>query len=277
MVQWRGSRREVRGIVIRVLSEFNCASIQTAVNQVSNILSSLLSPGPSDFGGFLDITCDFVTYGAIVFAFALHAFLECFTSAGGCAHLTSDASAAVDNLSGQQVPNQMFSFLPALAEGPTGSANLEIAGINVESGISTVVAGMVCPVFRSSSAIPDVDASLAHRNHLISGYIFPACFLLWALLWPITSFLAYAIISAKRQEPITKVRGIKSFYYLGGITEGFETMTILTAVCLYPSWFGVICYIYGFLCILTGIGRTYIAFCEFSRWKEDAGKERKDE
>jgi phosphatidylglycerophosphate synthase len=92
--------------------------------------------------------------------------------------------------------------------------------------------------------------------------LFYAAFLIFSFIGPITTFLAYATIAAKRQMN-TKRRGIKSFYHLGGICEGTETAFILLLMCLYPETFRWMCLIYGGLCWLTTIGRLYRAWIDF--------------
>lgn len=92
--------------------------------------------------------------------------------------------------------------------------------------------------------------------------LFPASFLIFSFIGPITTFLAYAIIAAKRQVNTTK-RGIKSFYHLGGICEGTETAIALLVMCLFPEAFTWTCVIYGILCWLTTIGRLYQAYFDF--------------
>ena len=90
-----------------------------------------------------------------------------------------------------------------------------------------------------------------------------AAFLIFCFVGPITSFLSYAIIAAKR-EISTKRRGVKSFYYLGGICEGTETSFILALMCVKPGIFSSICLVYGILCLLTTLGRTYAAYTDFN-------------
>lgn len=92
--------------------------------------------------------------------------------------------------------------------------------------------------------------------------LFYAAFLIFSFIGPITTFLAYATIAAKRQMN-TKRRGIKSFYHLGGICEGTETAFTLLLICLYPEAFQWVCLIYGGLCWLTTIGRLYCAWADF--------------
>lgn len=92
--------------------------------------------------------------------------------------------------------------------------------------------------------------------------IFYAAFLIFSFIGPISSFLAYAIIAAKKQIN-TISRGQKSFYYLGGICEGTETAIVLILACLIPQHFDIISITYGILCWITTIGRVYNAWQDF--------------
>lgn len=78
----------------------------------------------------------------------------------------------------------------------------------------------------------------------------PAAVLLAAFLGTGASFLAFAIIAAKRGLTSTAYPS-KSFYYLGGLTEGTETILCFLAMCLWPGHFGVIALIYAALCAVT--------------------------
>lgn len=93
--------------------------------------------------------------------------------------------------------------------------------------------------------------------------LFYASFLIFSFIGPITSFLAYAVIAAKKKVNTTR-RGVKSFYHSGGICEGTETAACLILLCLFPSYFNVICLTYGILCWLTTMGRVYSAWGDFS-------------
>lgn len=80
----------------------------------------------------------------------------------------------------------------------------------------------------------------------------PAAFLIFSFMGTASSFLAYAIIAAKRGKNHEK-QGRKSFFYLKGITEGTETIALLFFICLFP----------GGLCWLTTLGRTMQAVKDF--------------
>lgn len=89
-----------------------------------------------------------------------------------------------------------------------------------------------------------------------------ALFLIFSFIGPISSFLAYAIIAAKRKKT-TEHQGKKSFYYLSGICEGTETALILLAFCIFPSYFSFLAIFYGILCWMTTFGRIYNAWIDF--------------
>ncbi|MBT6415900.1 CDP-alcohol phosphatidyltransferase family protein [Candidatus Puniceispirillum sp.] len=77
-----------------------------------------------------------------------------------------------------------------------------------------------------------------------------ACFLVFSFVGTTSSFLAFAIIAAKRGIS-TEVRGKKSFYHLGGLTEGTETIILLCMMTLMPSYFAVFAWVFGGLCWIT--------------------------
>lgn len=78
----------------------------------------------------------------------------------------------------------------------------------------------------------------------------PAAFLVFSFMGTASSFLAYAVMAAKRGLS-TELRGRKSLYYLGGLTEGTETIVVFVLACLFPAWFPLIAWVFGALCWLT--------------------------
>ena len=80
-----------------------------------------------------------------------------------------------------------------------------------------------------------------------------AAFLIFSFMGTGSSFLAFAIFAAKRK--LGEHQGMKGFYYLGGITEGTETILLFVFVCLLPDYFAEAAYAFGALCWLTTIGR----------------------
>ncbi len=81
-----------------------------------------------------------------------------------------------------------------------------------------------------------------------------AAFLIFAFMGTGCSFLAFAIMAAKRGVT-TEARGRKSLYYLGGLTEGTETIAFLAACTLFPQAFPILAVVFGFLCWITTAGR----------------------
>jgi phosphatidylglycerophosphate synthase len=86
-----------------------------------------------------------------------------------------------------------------------------------------------------------------------------AAFLIFSFVGTGTSFLAFAIMAAKRGLA-TELRGQKSLYYLGGLTEGTETILAFVLACLLPQWFPAIAYVFGGLCWLTTATRIAVAW-----------------
>ena len=86
-----------------------------------------------------------------------------------------------------------------------------------------------------------------------------AAFLIFSFVGTGTSFLAFATMAAKRGLA-TELRGRKSLYYLGGLTEGTETIAAFVLACLLPGWFPVIALVFGSLCWLTTATRITVAW-----------------
>lgn len=124
---------------------------------------------PSDRGGFLDITCDFVFYGAVPLAFALR--------------------------------------------DPAGNA-------------------------------------------------LPAAVLLFAFYVNGASFLAFAVMAAKRGLT-TMQRGAKSLYFTAGLAEGAETIACFAAMMLWPGHFAWLAYGFAALTLVTALSRSILAWTTF--------------
>ena len=85
-----------------------------------------------------------------------------------------------------------------------------------------------------------------------------AAFLIFSFMGTGSSFLAYAIMAAKRGVS-SELRGRKSLYYLGGLTEGTETILAFVLACLWPALFPSIALVFGLLCWLTTATRIAVA------------------
>ncbi len=76
------------------------------------------------------------------------------------------------------------------------------------------------------------------------------------------SFLAYAILAAKRGEE-TEARGKKSIFFTTGLAEASETLAVFVAACLWPNWFPVLAWSFTAICIYTALSRIVLARATF--------------
>ncbi|MCH2554809.1 MAG: CDP-alcohol phosphatidyltransferase family protein [SAR116 cluster bacterium] len=90
-----------------------------------------------------------------------------------------------------------------------------------------------------------------------------AAFLIFSFVGTGSSFLAFAIIAQKRGIS-TEIRGKKGFFYLGGLTEGSETIIFLLVVAFRPDLFVPLAWAFGCLCWITTITRVQYAIESFS-------------
>lgn len=77
-----------------------------------------------------------------------------------------------------------------------------------------------------------------------------AAVLLAAFVGTGTSFLAFAVLAAKRGLTSAAYPD-KSFYFLGGLTEVAETLAFFISMCLWPQHFPVLAYAFAALCAVT--------------------------
>ena len=90
-----------------------------------------------------------------------------------------------------------------------------------------------------------------------------AAFLIFSFIGTATSFLGFAIL-AEKHHVTTQIRGKKAFYYLGGLTEGTETILLFLAMLVWPDYFSVMAIIFGILCWVTTGTRIYAAYRQFN-------------
>lgn len=128
------------------------------------------------------------------------------------------------------------------------------------------------PVTAEDGSITDGRSDLGGFLDIVSDFIFysgfvfffaagqpqhfgAAAFVLFSYFGSATTFLSFAIMSAKAGE-IHERQGKKSFYYLEGLAEGTETLIYMALCCLIPAGFGWLSILFGLMCWLTTIGRT---------------------
>ena len=82
------------------------------------------------------------------------------------------------------------------------------------------------------------------------------CFLLLSFVATQSTFLASAWLLEKNKIFISK-KYTKSFFYIGGITEGFETIICFSLMLLFNNSIDLISYCFGTLCWITFIFRVF--------------------
>jgi len=84
----------------------------------------------------------------------------------------------------------------------------------------------------------------------------PAALLLASFLGTGSTFVGFAAVAAKRSLLSPKYPN-KGFYYLGGLTEGTETIVLFCAMCFWPQHFAWLAYGFAAACGVTTITRLY--------------------
>jgi phosphatidylglycerophosphate synthase len=87
--------------------------------------------------------------------------------------------------------------------------------------------------------------AIAQPEHALA-----AAFLIFSFVGTGTSFLAHAIMAAKRGWP-EESEARKGFAHLGGLTEGTETIAVFVLMLIFPSTFPGLAWIFGALCWVT--------------------------
>jgi len=86
-----------------------------------------------------------------------------------------------------------------------------------------------------------------------------ASFLLFCFMGTGASFLAFATMASKHQID-NPVYANKSLYYIGGITEGTETIASFVLMCLFPSYMAWIAWVFGIACLVTASSRVWAGY-----------------
>jgi phosphatidylglycerophosphate synthase len=90
-----------------------------------------------------------------------------------------------------------------------------------------------------------------------------AATLLAGFIGTASSFLAFAALAAKRGMQNLAYPD-KSIYFLGGLTEGTETLAFFVAMCLWPQHFAVFAYTFACLCAITTATRIWWGWKSFA-------------
>ncbi|MDG3042542.1 CDP-alcohol phosphatidyltransferase family protein [Roseicyclus marinus] len=148
----------------------------------------------------------------------------------------------------------------AAAMGLYGLALLGLALNRLADGLDGAVARVTGPTDRG--AFLDIALDFVFYAAFPLGFVLadpganalPGAVLIASFVISGTSFLAFASIAARRGLTAADYPS-KGIYYLGGLTEGAETIAVFAAFCLFPAWFPVLASVFAAACAVTGLTR----------------------
>lgn len=148
----------------------------------------------------------------------------------------------------------------ALAGGAFGIALAFILANRIADGLDGAVAREVGPTDRG--AYLDIALDFAFYALVPLGFALaapsanalPAAVLIASFVGTGSSFLAFASVAEKRKMRAGDYPA-KGIYYLGGLTEGAETIALFVAMCVWPAAFPALAYVFAALCAITTLSR----------------------
>ena len=150
--------------------------------------------------------------------------------------------------------------VPLIASGHPRWALLAMALNRLADGLDGTLARLTAPTDRGAFLDITLDFLFYASIPLAFALASPAAnglaaaVLLFAFMGTASSFLAFAVLAARRGLTSTAYPR-KGFYYLGGLTEATETLTVFTLMCLVPTWFVPLALGFAALCALTTVTR----------------------
>ncbi|MDP5307113.1 CDP-alcohol phosphatidyltransferase family protein [Paracoccus spongiarum] len=158
--------------------------------------------------------------------------------------------------------------VPALASGWWLVALALICANRLLDGLDGAVARIAGPTDRG--AFLDVALDFLFYALVPLGFALqdpapnglPAAALIAAFTGTGSSFLAFAAIAARRGQR-AEAFPHKGIYYLGGLTEGFETIAIFAAMCLFPNAFPALAWGFSAACAITTLLRWRMGWIAF--------------
>lgn len=171
--------------------------------------------------------------------------------------------------------------LPALWLGWFGPALGLILANRIADGLDGAVARIAGPTDRG--AFLDIAADFLFYALVPLGFALAdparnalaAAVLIAAFVGTGSSFLAFAAVAARRGTTAPAYPG-KGIPYLGGLTEGAETIALFVAMCLWPGAFAALAVVFAAACLATTIARWrmgWLAFAPLATPYRDEAKE----
>ncbi|MEZ5777507.1 MAG: CDP-alcohol phosphatidyltransferase family protein [Paracoccaceae bacterium] len=148
----------------------------------------------------------------------------------------------------------------ALALGANGLALVLILANRLADGLDGALARQTGPTDRG--AFLDIALDFVFYALVPLGFALadptvnalPAAVLIASFVGTGSSFLAFASIAARRNLS-AETYPSKGIYYLGGLTEGAETIALFAAMCLWPGLFPLLAWSFAALCVITTLTR----------------------
>lgn len=158
--------------------------------------------------------------------------------------------------------------VPVLALGGYSVALVLLALNRVADGLDGAVARASAPTDRG--AFLDIALDFAFYALFPLGFALadparnalPAALLIASFIGTGSSFLAFATVAAKRGKTAADYPS-KGIYYLGGLTEGAETIAVFAVMCLFPTAFPALAYVFATACALTTLMRWHQGWTAF--------------
>lgn len=158
----------------------------------------------------------------------------------------------------------------ALAAGAGALALALIALNRLLDGLDGAVAREAGPTDRGAFLDIALDfmfyalVPLGFAFHDPAANALPAALLVTSFVGTGSSFLAFAAIAERRPPGRAASRPGKGIHYLGGLTEGFETILIFAAMCLWPAAFPVLAGLFAAACLITTLTRWHLGWTLFA-------------
>lgn len=155
--------------------------------------------------------------------------------------------------------------IPALYFGDTSLALALVVINRLMDGLDGAVARVQGPT--DLGGYLDITLDFIFYSAVIFGFALmdpaenalAASFLIFAFMGTGGSFLAFAIMAEKRNIERLEY-GRKSLYFLGGLTEGTETIVFLLLICAFPHGFSILAYVFAAMCWITTATRIYAGY-----------------
>ncbi len=160
--------------------------------------------------------------------------------------------------------------IPALALGQWALAAASILANRLFAGLDGTVARIKGPTERG--AFLDVALDFVFYALVPLGFALhdpvqnglPAAVLIASFVGTGSSFLAFAAVASRLGKSSTAFPA-KGIYYLGGLTEGFETIVLFGLMCLFPASFPVLALIFAAACGVTTVLRWHHGWRMFGK------------